>query len=122
MVHDQVVHGQATPMASSSTRLRGLQPCRSAGIRALTLYQQGGRGEHSTVLSYEKAPQPRRSMKPVGLMEELIRRFSRPNDTVLDPCMKTGVSGVAARKLGRTFIGIEKEQEHYEEAVRQMAP
>ena len=91
---------------------------RSPGIRALTLFQQGGRGEHSTVLSYEKAPQPRRSMKPVGLMEELIRRYSRPGDTVLDPCMKTGVSGVAARKAGRKFIGIEKEKKHYEAAVK----
>ena len=45
--------------------------------------------------------------KPVELMEWLVEHYSQEGDTVLDPF--TGVSpvGVAAKKLGRNFIGIE---------------
>lgn len=45
--------------------------------------------------------------KPVGLMELVVGRFSEPGETVLDPFLGTGSTGVACKKLGRKFIGIE---------------
>ncbi len=46
-------------------------------------------------------------------MEYLIATFSNAGDTVLDPTMGSGTSGVAAVALGRKFIGIEKHPNHF---------
>jgi site-specific DNA-methyltransferase (adenine-specific) len=53
------------------------------------------------------------TQKPVGLCEYLIKTYTREGDTVLDSCMGSGTTGVAALKLGRRFIGIEKYTEYY---------
>ena len=45
--------------------------------------------------------------KPVGLMQLYIENSSNPEDTVLDPFMGSGTTGVAAANTGRRFIGIE---------------
>lgn len=47
------------------------------------------------------------TQKPVALMEYLIRTYSEPGDLVLDPCMGSGTTLVAARNLSRRSIGIE---------------
>jgi site-specific DNA-methyltransferase (adenine-specific) len=45
--------------------------------------------------------------KPIKLMEILIENTSNESDTVLDPFMGSGTTGVACKKLNRNFIGIE---------------
>jgi site-specific DNA-methyltransferase (adenine-specific) len=50
--------------------------------------------------------------KPLAMMEHIIRTSSREGATVLDCFMGSGVTGEAARNLGREFIGIELD-EHY---------
>ena len=47
--------------------------------------------------------------KPLALMEHVITASSRPGDVVLDPFCGSGATGVAARKLGRQFVGIERD-------------
>jgi site-specific DNA-cytosine methylase len=61
------------------------------------------------------------TQKPVALMEYLIATYSNPCDTVLDPTMGSGTTGVAARKLGRGFIGIEMDKKFFEIAVSRLA-
>jgi site-specific DNA-methyltransferase (adenine-specific) len=39
--------------------------------------------------------------------------YTNPGETVLDFCMGSGTTGVAALKQGRDFIGLEKEEEFY---------
>jgi site-specific DNA-methyltransferase (adenine-specific) len=51
--------------------------------------------------------------KPVALEEYLIRTYTNQGDTVLDNCMGSGSTGVAAVLTGRNFIGIEQEQKYY---------
>lgn len=58
--------------------------------------------------------------KPVSLMKELVRYFTDPGDTIFDPFMGCGATGVAALELGRKFIGIEKNEEYYAEAERRL--
>jgi site-specific DNA-methyltransferase (adenine-specific) len=58
------------------------------------------------------------AMYPASLAEQLIRRFSRSRDTILDPFAGSGTTGVAAKKLGRKFVGIEV-QADYVEIIRQ---
>lgn len=53
------------------------------------------------------------TQKPVVLCEYLIRTYTDEGDTVLDCCMGSGSTGVACRRLNRTFIGIEKDAEMY---------
>ena len=52
------------------------------------------------------------TVKPVSLMEYLIRIYSPVNSTVLDPFCGSGSTGVAAVSTGRQFVGIDLE-EHY---------
>jgi site-specific DNA-methyltransferase (adenine-specific) len=47
--------------------------------------------------------------KPIDLMLELVEQFSDPGDLVLDPFCGSGTTGVACLRLGRRFIGIEKD-------------
>lgn len=51
--------------------------------------------------------------KPVALMEYLIRTYTNPGDTVLDNCMGSGTTGVAAIRTGRNFIGIERDPDYF---------
>lgn len=50
--------------------------------------------------------------KPVGLIEFYVNNSSNLGDTVLDPFMGSGSTGVACLNAGRNFIGIELD-EHY---------
>lgn len=59
--------------------------------------------------------------KPVGLMEKLITVCSSPGDTVLDPFMGSGTTGVACVKLGRNFIGIEIDPTYFAIAQKRIA-
>ena len=53
------------------------------------------------------------TQKPVSLMTYLIRTYSQEGDTVLDFTMGSGSTGVAAIEVGRKFIGIEMDDQHY---------
>jgi len=60
------------------------------------------------------------TVKPVKLMEYLIRLVTPPGGTCLDPFMGSGTTGVAAKNLGFEFIGIEREAEYIEIAERRI--
>jgi len=53
------------------------------------------------------------TQKPVALMEYLIRTYSNEGDTVLDNCMGSGTTGVAAVNCDRNFIGIEMDEQYF---------
>lgn len=58
--------------------------------------------------------------KPISLMGELIELFSSLGDTVADPFMGSGTTGVACIKLGRRFIGVEKDPKYFDLACRRI--
>jgi len=60
------------------------------------------------------------SQKPLGLMKWLILTYSNPGDTVLDFCMGSGTTGVAAVQLERRFIGIEIDPAYFEIAKKRI--
>lgn len=53
------------------------------------------------------------TQKPVALMEYLIKTYTNEGDTVLDFTMGSGTTGVAAKNLGRKFIGIERDDKYF---------
>jgi site-specific DNA-methyltransferase (adenine-specific) len=59
------------------------------------------------------------TQKPVGLMEWCIA-FLPDAETVLDPFMGSGTTGVACAKLGRKFIGIEIEPKYFDLACQRI--
>jgi len=59
---------------------------------------------------------PHPSWKPVGLMRWLVRTYTNEGERVLDPFCGAGSTGVAALREGRTFTGIEMNDEYVEKA------
>ena len=51
--------------------------------------------------------------KPVELLEYLIKTYSNENDVILDNCMGSGATGVAALNTNRRFIGIELDKKYF---------
>lgn len=58
---------------------------------------------------YKNHPTP----KPVKLMSRLIEASSNIGDIVFDPCMGSGAVGLAAKQTGRKFVGIEMNEEYF---------
>jgi DNA modification methylase len=52
------------------------------------------------------------TQKPVELFEWLIKTYTIPGDIVLDSCIGSGTTAIAAINTGRSFIGIEKEKKY----------
>jgi adenine-specific DNA-methyltransferase len=61
------------------------------------------------------------TQKPVSALKSLIEGFTNPDDVVLDPFCGSGSTLVAARELGRRFIGIELDAGHHTTASRRVA-
>lgn len=60
------------------------------------------------------------TQKPVDLCEYLIAKFSDPGDVVFDPFMGSGTTGVAAKNLNRSFIGIEMDEGYFKIACERI--
>ena len=59
------------------------------------------------------------TQKPLALMKWCIDQADSP-DTILDPFMGSGTTGVAAVQMGRKFIGIEREPKYFEIACKRI--
>lgn len=60
------------------------------------------------------------TQKPVDLLEYLIKTYTNEGMTVLDNCMGSGSTGVAAKQLNRNFIGMELNKEYFEIAKQRI--
>lgn len=60
------------------------------------------------------------SQKPVKLLEWLIKTYTNEGDTVLDNCMGSGSTGVAAVNTGRDFVGMELCREYFSIAEKRI--
>ena len=69
-----------------------------------------GEGKTPEAPSIDRNNHP--TVKPIALMEYLIKLVSREGHTILDPFMGSGSTGIACKKLNRHFIGIEREPEY----------
>ncbi len=61
------------------------------------------------------------TQKPEALLYRVLNATTRPGDVVLDPFFGTGTTGAVARKLGRRFIGIEREDTYVAAALKRIA-
>ena len=61
------------------------------------------------------------TQKPEALLARVMLAASRPGDLVLDPFCGTGTTGAVAKRLGRNFIGFERERSYAVAAERRIA-
>jgi DNA modification methylase len=73
-----------------------------------------------TISNAHQAAKVHKTQKPVALMEYLIRTYTNEGETVLDNAMGSGTTGVACVNTGRSFIGIEKDEEYFQIAVERI--
>jgi site-specific DNA-methyltransferase (adenine-specific) len=90
-----------TGLADTTQTLDGMFPGNVMDVKKPTKAEKGNDNDHPTV-------------KPVSLIEHLIRLFSVEGQTILDPFLGSGSHGVAAVNAGRSFIGIERDAGYHE--------
>lgn len=89
------------------------------GAEAIVIAHPEGRkrwngGGRPAVWTYciERNDRCHTTQKPVPLMLQLVEDFTDPGELVLDPFCGSGTTGVACLRLGRRFIGIEKDPKY----------
>jgi site-specific DNA-methyltransferase (adenine-specific) len=88
----------------------GYRSWNSGGKRGIYTHcvNVGRQGEHPTE-------------KPLTLMSEIISDFTKPGQTICDPFCGSGSTGVAAVKLGRKFVGIERDEKWFDLSCRRIS-
>ena len=74
---------------------------------SLTPYKEKTEGKHPT-------------QKPLYLLTRIIEASTEVGSVVLDPFCGSSTTGVAAKRLGRRYIGIDKEQEYIELSLKRL--
>lgn len=94
------------------------------------VYQDDGTRYPSTILEFLESVLPIKSVhrkgmhpteKPVDLVAYLIRSYTREGELVLDNCMGSGTTAVAAILEKRNFIGFEMDGDYYNMAMQRIA-
>ena len=79
---------------------------------------------HNIWLNYPEQSNTKRchpAQHPENLVKDHIMTWSNEGDTVLDPFMGSGTTGLAAKNLNRRFIGIEKDETYFKIAQDRIA-
>lgn len=86
------------------------------GLKEINVDNKGTRYPISTLdikQNWSKQQQIHPTQKPIELAEWFINCYSKEGDLVLDNCAGSGSTLIAAKNLGRNFIGIEKEEKYW---------
>ena len=60
------------------------------------------------------------TQKPEALLHRILMACSKPGDVILDPFFGTGTTGAVAKRLGRSWIGIERESDYIDAALQRI--
>jgi site-specific DNA-methyltransferase (adenine-specific) len=60
------------------------------------------------------------TQKPLALVSAFVNDFTEEGQSILDPFMGSGTTGVAALSLGRSFVGMESSEKHFSIACRRI--
>lgn len=91
---------------------------REKGVRVYGSYSTKHKYWVTPVNKADKSRYGHPTVKPLEIVNDLVINSSQPGDTVMDPFMGTGTTGVAALMNGRRFIGMETEERWFNTAVR----
>lgn len=76
--------------------------------------ESNGEGYPTSILKFNSERGYHPTQKPVELLNYLIRTYTNEGETVLDNCMGSGSTGVAAKQTGRKFIGMELDTNYFD--------
>lgn len=87
---------------------------KAKGVNVIT--QSDGRRYPRDVIKFSSpnAKSYHPTQKPVRLLDYLIKTYTNSGDTVLDNCMGSGSTGVSCVETGRSFIGMEMNDDYFE--------
>ena len=77
--------------------------------------------ESSSTPKKEKKYGGHPTQKPEKIMQHFVQLLSNPGDVVLDPFMGSGTTGVVSKQLGRSFIGVELEENYFDIALKRIS-
>jgi len=80
-----------------------------------------GGGERGAWIGQREADSVHPTQKPIWLMEKIVALFTDPGELVLDPFAGSGTTGVAAIRLGRRFLGWERDPKYHAAASKRLA-
>jgi site-specific DNA-methyltransferase (adenine-specific) len=116
------VKPDATPRFNGQGAARGFECAVTAWTgKGHKRWNAGGkRGVYTHCVNGPERQGEHPTEKPRRLMAELIGDYTCKGETILDPFMGSGTTGVAAVQMGRKFIGIEREPKYFDIACRRI--
>lgn len=116
------VKPDATPKLNGQGPALGYECCTTTWCgKGHAKWNAGGkRGVYSHLTNQRDRDGRHPTEKPVPLMRELLTDFTNPGETILDPFMGSGTTGVACARMGRRFIGIELDPKYFDVACERI--
>lgn len=116
------VKPDSTPQLNGQGPAQGAEcfVCAWAGAGRAKWNAGGKRGVYTHCVNNRERHGKHPTEKPRKLMAEILADFTNPDETILDPFMGSGTTGVAAVQMGRDFIGIEKEPKYFDIACKRI--
>ena len=74
----------------------------------------------TSILQFKSERGKHKTQKPTTMMEWILKYYSKEGDTILDPTMGSGSTGVSCKTMNREFIGIEMDEEIYKVACERL--
>lgn len=96
----------------------------SVSIKQPTIYNDNGTRYPLQVIRinrdsmYDERLHP--TQKPIELIEYLIKTYSNEGDIILDNCIGSGTTAVAAMNTNRNFIGFELDKNYFDIAIKRI--
>jgi DNA modification methylase len=116
------VKPDAMPQMSGDRPAVGFEPCTIAHAQGAMRWNGGGKQALWTYCTAKGDARPDHPCpKPEPLMLELVRQFTDPGETIMDPFAGSFTTLYAAKRLGRKAIGIEREERHCEGGAKRLA-
>lgn len=112
----------STPQLNGQGPAQGAEHfvCAWAGTGHAKWNAGGKRGVYTHCVNGRERDGRHPTEKPRKLMAELVADFTQPEQTILDPFMGSGTTGVAAVQAGRNFIGVEMNPEYFAVACERL--
>ena len=123
--HPQMNTERVMGRGGGNPRRRTSEGSNYGTVRCQTSTRHGATDRHPTsvllfrVVNEKDCIHP--TQKPVDLMEFLIRSYTDAGQTVLDPMMGSGTTGVACRNTDRAFVGFERDPQIFQTAKSRLS-
>ncbi|MDQ0361867.1 DNA-methyltransferase [Breznakia pachnodae] len=90
------------------------------GVKLTTTYQSGKTYWITPLNIKDKKKYNHPTVKPIEIIETLISNASKEGDIIFDCFLGSGTTAVAAKKIGRDYIGVERDSKYFEVSVRRV--